>query len=195
MFALRLGRLRPAAALRGQPFPYSNSLALPISRSLHATPVAAKKVIRRSSLTPTQRKALAKQRQLAQAILKDDGSVLEGMQPNPLPSAVPDAKLSLADLERFKPSRMPKPLTGTELPNKLYAKRYEELEKNLNYAFTREQVVKLARLLNLRTRKSETKNDLVRRVMVTAWGFEEPLAPVETSTFERSELVSLAELR
>lgn len=193
MFALRLGRLRPAAALRGQHSLYSTPFPHPLSRSLHATPVAAKKVIKRSSLTPTQRKALAKQRQLAQAITREsvlDGSVLEQMQPHP-PERVSDAKdkpkLNLDDLERFQPKHMPRPLSGIGLPNPRYAKRYAELEKVLNYAFKREQVIKLAGLLGIKSRKAGLKPDLVRHVMKTAWGLQEPLASEESGTFERSK--------
>ncbi|GMK55399.1 hypothetical protein CspeluHIS016_0204550 [Cutaneotrichosporon spelunceum] len=195
MFALRLGRLRPAAALRGQPPLYSSPLShtLPhyLSRPLHATSFVAKKVIKRSSLTPTQRKALAKQRQLAKAINQPDASVLDGsalekMQPNPPPGRQAEAGLDLGDLDRFKPSRMPKLLTGKGLPNERYAKKYAEVEKNVNYAFHRGQLVKLATLLGLRVRKSDVKSDLARRVMETAWGFKEPLEPVESNTYERT---------
>ncbi|CAK9780915.1 hypothetical protein CC85DRAFT_284686 [Cutaneotrichosporon oleaginosum] len=192
MFALRLGRLRSATALRGQALLSSRPLPSPLSRSLHATPVAAKKVIKRSSLTPTQRKALAKQRELAKAIAQDDGSVLQRMQPNAPP--VTNTELTLGDLERFKPSRMPAPLTGSETPNPRYATRYAELERNLSYAFRRDQVVKLAAFVGVRVRAGETKFDLVRRVMAAAWDFKEPLAPVETSTFERSILLSKAQM-
>ncbi|BEJ16086.1 hypothetical protein CspHIS471_0506910 [Cutaneotrichosporon sp. HIS471] len=207
MFALRLGRLRRTAALRGQPSFYSyplshpppHLLSHPLSRSLHVTPIVAKKVIKRSSLTPTQRKALAKQRQLAKAITHEDasaldGSTLEKMQPNPPPGRQPEAGLDLGDLDRFKPSRMPKPLTGKGLPNDRYAKKYAEIERNVNYAFHRGQIAKLASLLLLKVRKNDVKPDLVRRVMATAWGFEEPLEPVESNTYERTIALNKSQL-
>lgn len=194
MLALRLGRLRPAAAPRYPPLSSStHSSSLPFSTvirlgaaSLHTTPSAHAKHIKRTTLTPAQRKALMKQQLLAAAIAA--GPKIPGLEAGNKAADVrreervpTSTVVTLDDLEPFNPHRPAKPRSRE------YRQQYAELAERLDNAFVRWQIVKLSRLLGLKDKKSDKKEVLIARVMAAAWDWTKPLTKEET-TYTRGEL-------